>query len=64
MINWNKYRRPDGSIDLLHVWRNHVGGTSADNELAQTYFEFIESLQPINSRQAAAVAIANWRSFK
>lgn len=62
IANWP--RRPDGSIDLVEAFElvaNHGDQQSAIDrriEQAQNFLMHIEMIQPINSRQAAAVALA------
>jgi hypothetical protein len=56
MINWDDFRREDKSIDLVAAWSFMMG--DGWNSKAVSFLERIESLQPVVSRQAAAVAIA------
>ncbi len=59
-MNWDLYRRPDGSIDLLKAWAaTFESKDNLDIAWATGYFQLIELMQPIASRQAAAVAIAS-----
>ena len=57
-------RRPDGTIDLVEAFElvsDHGLQESAIDrriEQAQNFLMHIEQIQPINSRQAAAVALA------
>ena len=58
---WDQYRRNDGTIDLYECFQAqypHETYTSHNGQqFARLYFDNIQSLQRINSRQAAAVAI-------
>ncbi len=56
-MNWDAYRRADGSIDLYKAWLDnpHSEGSWAK---AEKYLRIIEAIQPISSRQAAAQALA------
>lgn len=66
MIDWEQYRREDRTIDLKKAFgENHMQGdlTMAEWSYIVQYFRGIEILQRINSRQAAAVAIANARIY-
>lgn len=60
-MNWNEYRRADGSIMLWKAVMDmvvYVPCISFDYAKAREYTERIESMQKIDSRQVAAVAIA------
>ena len=57
-MDWWKYRRPDGTIDLIDAFINVSYGENPSINTAIEYLRFIESLQPINSRQAAAIVLA------
>ena len=54
-INWRNYRRSDGTIDLIAAAEDS-GALISQQQL--TFLDRVQLLQPINSRQAAAVAIA------
>ena len=63
-MNWENFRREDGSIDLLKAWR------SLDIQLEQDeinnvigFLEGVEAGQPIVSRQAAAIALESANFF-
>ena len=58
-VDWEKYRKQDGSIDLYKVWeQNSINeGDAKIEKFAHLYFRLIELHQPIVSRQAAAVAL-------
>jgi hypothetical protein len=61
VINWENYRRTDGSIDLLAAYSDVYGGGDAR---IRTYLTSIEEdFMPINSRQAAAIAIVTARAL-
>jgi len=51
-MNWDKYRREDYSINLTEAHREFNHGVSGNR--IREYFEAVESLQPIKSRQVAA----------
>jgi hypothetical protein len=54
-MEWDQYRRADGTIDLHRAYRETFG---ALHPKASMFLGLIETLQPINSRQAAAQALA------
>lgn len=62
-MNWDKYRNATGAIDLVEVYleknpqikSNDMAGWTAGCELLSS----LVALQPINSRQVAALALAN-----
>lgn len=51
-MNWNKFRRNDGTIDLVAVFRSQ--NKEIVGEAPITYLEKIEEYQQIKSRQVAA----------
>lgn len=55
-MDWDAFRRPDYSINLVAAFshQNKWGPTSEQ----LFYLERIERLQPIKSRQVAAVALS------
>lgn len=57
--NWESYRLADNSIDLVSVFLSEADQTmmKAQGE-ALGFLQHIMSIQPIRSRQAAAVALA------
>lgn len=55
-MNWEAHRREDGSIDLVAVF-TEINGVSP-NVRVTAYLNMIQNLQPVKSRQTAAVAIA------
>jgi hypothetical protein len=57
-MNWEPYRRPDGTIDILKAWREEVKPTYKDEKVGRLFLILVEQYQPINSRQAAAIALA------
>jgi len=56
-MDWERHRRPDGSIDLYSAWQSLPGKAKTPNHVGR-YLSLVEQLQPINSRQGAAIAIA------
>lgn len=59
-MDWSRHRRPDGTIDLRATFAmsdGHVHSPHARDK-ADSVLQFIESLEPIRSRQAAAVALS------
>lgn len=64
MIEWDEYRREDGSIDLKKLFgATHLQGTLTFKQwgMVVNYFKEIELVHRIKSRQAAAIAIAHAR---
>jgi len=58
-INWEKWRKADGNIDLLKAFNDIYAARLGDQaELGIGYLVVVELNQPIISRQAAAVALA------
>lgn len=57
-MNWEPYRRPDGSIDILKAWRQEIKPTYKDEKVGRLFLSLVEQYQPITSRQAAAIALA------
>ena len=62
-VQWNKFRTFSGSdeINLVLAYKDRYGDPSAKQEFILLE---IMSLQPINSRQVAAIAIATVYSMK
>lgn len=68
MIDWDAHRRADGSIDLWEAFvdmmqrspysRSRFDLLDESSQRAKSYLLLVESIQPIKSRQAAALAIA------
>lgn len=61
-VRWDDYRREDGTIDLRWAFLNTHSVedlTMKEHAWLKWHFSRLEILQPINSRQAAAVALAN-----
>lgn len=56
-MDWAKYRRDDGTIDLVDAFGMCYGGGNSYNDAVE-YLRYVEQLQLINSRQAAAIALA------
>lgn len=61
MIDWEQFRRGDGSINLVEVYLNRTNFPTA---AALEYLEWVDDLQRIKSRQAAAIAIATARTLR
>lgn len=64
MIDWDEYRRDDGTINLKKLFgATHLQGTLSMMQwgIAVGYFKEIELVHRIKSRQAAAIAIAHAR---
>ena len=64
-MNWEKYRRHDGSIDLISAYEDRPSPKTYNNFItgrAHAYLSSVEYLQRIQSRQAAAQALvtAEW----
>lgn len=57
-MNWEQYRRPDGSLDILKAWRTENKPTYKDEKVGRPFLVIVERYQPINSRQAAAITLA------
>ena len=56
-MNWDKYRRPDGTIDLIEAYTCEcIIGDFFGNGFE--YLRYVEELQLIKSRQVAAIALA------
>lgn len=56
-MDWDKYRRTDGSIDLVAAATAVNGGQELAPAASQA-LSLTETLRPIISRQAAATAVA------
>ena len=57
---FEKHRRSDNSIDLVSLLHAEIDSAFINNiESAETYLKLIESISPIISKQAAAIAIGN-----
>ena len=64
-MNWDKYRREDGSIDLIAAYEDRPNAQTYNaivSNRAHSYLSSVEYLQRIQSRQAAAQALvtAEW----
>ena len=62
-MQWDEFRRVDGTIDLKEAFNDFYMLNEASKQLDSTrrqysYLERVENLQRINSRQAAAIIIA------
>jgi len=60
MIDWERVRRPDGTIDLVGAFERRYGPSS---KTARMYLREVEGLRPQLSRQSAAIAIATAHWF-
>lgn len=61
---WERYRRSNGTIDLKEVFNFlYPEASLKEQTIAYRFFELIQQLQPIKSRQAAAVAISTAESL-
>ena len=50
-IDWSRYRRPDGTIDLIHVFEvEHSYMSASRMQKALQFIEKVERMQPIKSR--------------
>lgn len=59
MKDWEKYRREDGSINIIQAWRDEQWPPFEDKEKAIVEFlQQIEGYQLIKSRQVAAMILA------
>jgi hypothetical protein len=61
-VNWEKYRKVDGSINLVLAFDEEVVRKASDEEswnvdAGYSYLEAVERMQRIVSRQAAAIAV-------
>ena len=59
-MDWNSFRREDGTIDLYMAFRHHYSDDTRSNEednLLFSFFRSIEDMQRINSRQVAAITL-------
>lgn len=69
-MNWEKYRKADGNINLEWVFDEEIVQKNQDEDSSNrnldagySYLASIESMQGIVSRQAAAIAIATAASL-
>ena len=59
MIDWNSFRRADGTITLGAAYRAHMHWLNEPATVwGQAYLADVEAIKGIHSRQAAAIAIA------
>ena len=63
-VEWERFRLEDGTINLLDAWhQSHrmkfPGITNEELQLVKAYIKEVEDNQPINSRQAAGIVLAN-----
>lgn len=63
-MNWEDYRREDGSIDLKEAFNYYYNITESSKKLDSIrrrydYLEKIENLKSIKSRQVAATILIN-----
>jgi len=61
-FDWESVRRNDGTVDLVMAWNKIFGRNpfhyQDEDEGTIQYLLAVEAIRPINSRQAAAIAIA------
>jgi hypothetical protein len=58
-MDWNKYRREDGTINLVEAFEDkHCGEMLFNAYSAENFLISIENYQKIKSRQIAALALA------
>ncbi len=60
VINWEKYRRKDGSLNLKLAYDLDDKSTELSEEQDEVAYDFLSSVercQPIVSRQAASIAL-------
>jgi len=58
-MDWNKYRREDGTINLVEAWEDKHCGEILYNALRiEKFLISVENYQKIKSRQIAALALA------
>lgn len=55
-MDWEEFRRRDGSINLYAAWLHGHNGHEPDEQVEEL-FTRIEGLRRINSRQLAAVLL-------
>jgi hypothetical protein len=60
-INWDEFRGPDGTIDLVSAYRKHVSVYVHDGII--DFFQLLQALRPVKSRQVAALALAIARTL-
>ena len=58
-LNWKDHHKPDGTIDLVSALAAARDGKPplAFPEVADAYLHQLQAMAPINSRQAAALAL-------
>jgi hypothetical protein len=56
-IDWEQFRRPNRSINLIDAWRSDTIG-KIRSEAGYEFLLLVEESQPITSRQVAAIALA------
>lgn len=59
-LNWEDYRNQDGSINLVNVYTALYGEPYSSTV---EHLSMIEFIQPIKSRQAAAIAVVSAKFF-
>lgn len=62
-MDWDQYKNRDGVIDLSAAYFNTGGVEAADSTDSLSFIHAVEKLQPIRSRQVAAVIIALCQAF-
>ncbi|MCL5022128.1 MAG: hypothetical protein M1497_01950 [Nitrospirae bacterium] len=56
-MDWEKFRRLNRSINLIDAWRAGNQG-KIRSKAGYEFLQLVEEYQPIVSRQAAAIALA------
>ena len=66
-MNWEKFRRSDGTIDLVTAWmyehKDKRFTKSVQFVTGETFLKLLQVYQPIKSRQVAALAMAQADMF-
>jgi hypothetical protein len=57
-MNWDEYRRTDGSIDLIKAFDEEHKTENFNKAISKNFLELMQIYQPIKSRQVAALALA------
>lgn len=65
MINFELFRRSDGSLDLVAIWQqtNDLPLTPGATAHAEGCLGWVEKMQPVFSRQVAALAVGTARAL-
>jgi alkanesulfonate monooxygenase SsuD/methylene tetrahydromethanopterin reductase-like flavin-dependent oxidoreductase (luciferase family) len=57
-MDWEEYRRPDETLDILRAWRTEKKPTYKDEKVGRNFLVTVERYYKISSRQTAAIALA------